>query len=119
MSVWLDLIRLQWLTGKDGRPAFWKLQHLANTATFTGTVYCACVTGLLVSALPWLFAWATLLILTGFGFKGAQLWAEKGKPNIDLTGNTDTKLTGDLAAIAKEVLQRRASSDHPGTEPSP
>ena len=118
MKTWLDLLALRFLTSRDGLPALWKVNHL-----FMCTIWGAVVVVSLIQGTLPLVIWPAMtfgIMLTGasHGLRGYQAFVDS-KAAADVKANTDTKLTGDLAAIAKEVLQRRASSDHPGTEPAP
>jgi len=93
-SPWKCLIRLAWLTGDDGRVAFWKMAYLILVVMFGAMLWHVSalldaalereaalrdVTGLLWPVL-WLFS---LFLLMSFGIKGAQLWATAARLKTD------------------------------------
>lgn len=93
-NPWTCLIRLTWLTGDDGRVAFWKVAYLVLVVMFAAMLWHVFalldaaiereaalrdVTGLLWPVL-WLFS---LFLLMSFGIKGAQLWATTARLKTD------------------------------------
>jgi hypothetical protein len=116
VSVWRDLLRLTWLTGEDSRPAFWKLAFLFVSGLLAVVTALAYLSGGIVAALPWLFAWATLLLFGSFGLKGLSMW-QKGKHTAGLTASVNTQVTGTLEGVMKEIRARR--DDDAGVEPTP
>lgn len=118
MRTWLDLLALRWITSADGFPAFWKLDHMQATAWLWVVTYMLHLDGALAASLWQLVSTQIMLVGAGHGLKGYTVFVNsKAAPDVKAT--VDTKVTADLTAIMKEVLHRRASSDHPGTEPAP
>lgn len=70
MNQWLDLLTLKWLTGDDGRPAFYKIAYLVVLLAFLLTVLACILRNIVLDALPWLVAWATLMLFASHGIKG-------------------------------------------------
>lgn len=116
MTAWRDLLALSWLTGEDGRPAFWKLAFMFVSGLLAAVTVMAYRSGGIVAALPWLFAWATLLLFGSFGLKGLSMW-QKGKHTANLSASVNTQVTGDLAAVVKAIRERR--DEESGTEATP
>lgn len=116
MRHWFGVLRLEWLTGEDGRVAFWKLAFMFVSGLLAAVTVMTYLSGGIVAALPWLFAWATLLLFGSFGLKGLSMW-QKGKHTEHLTASINTQVTGDLAAVMKAIRERR--NDEDGTEATP
>lgn len=103
METWRDLVLLRWLTGTDGRPAFWKLAHLVNTALLGAVTYWCRHS--LPECLPWLVSWAVLTIFGSHSVKGLQLYAAaKMQPTV--SGNTTVTID---AAKLEAVRAARAN----------
>lgn len=60
----------QWLTGEDGRPAFYKIAYLAVLLAFFAVTVACIVRNIVLDALPWLVTWATVMLMASHGKKG-------------------------------------------------
>lgn len=117
MRIWLDLLALRWLTGHDGRPAFWKLDHMQATAWVWMVTIMLHLDGSLAACMWQLLSGQTMLVGAGHGLKGYLGYiGSKAAPTV--TGSTNTQVSADLTKITEAIMKRRAESDHPGTEPT-
>jgi hypothetical protein len=106
MRTWLDLIRLQWLTGPDARPAFYKMVLVAGGVWLAAlTVYCA-RTGTLAACIWPLVSLAIVLVFGAHGLKGLAVWAASKAPPV-VTGTTAATVSLDATALAQTILKRR------------
>lgn len=100
MRHWLGLLRLEFMTGEDGRLAFWKM------VTVAAGVFCAALAvgayrqGGLVAALPWLVSLAVVLLFASHSLKGLSVWA-KSKAVPTVTGATATTINA--AEVVKAI----------------
>lgn len=86
-NAWKCLVTLQWLTGDDGRVAFWKIAFAVMTAMF-GVVVWHIVDNPKFTDTMWPLLWMFALFLAaGFGLKGLNLWFQKA------TMGTTTNIT--------------------------
>lgn len=100
---WLGLFKLDFLTSKDGKIAWYKIAHIVHTLIYVGIVAALVWQGGLKESLAWLFGWAVVLIFSIFGTKGMALYAAKA-PDLKLEGKADLK---DLV----ELIKKAKSSD--------
>ena len=105
MRVVRDLFRLSWLTGEDGRIAFWKLAYITLMSIVGVVVWHLVDSPELVTAL-WPLVWLIALMLAGaVGIKGLQLWFQAARLR--------TNAVSDLSRIEQNRDQNL------GIEPTP
>lgn len=88
MNPWKCLITLAWLTGDDGRVAFWKLAYI-TILVMVGVVIWHIVDSPNLVAAFWPLVWLIALLLAGsFGIKGLQLWFQAAKLRTNAISDT-------------------------------
>lgn len=100
----VGLLKLEWMTGDDGRIAFWKVVTLSAGGFCAGLAVGAYRQGGLVPALPWLVTLAIVLLFASHSLKGLSVWA---KAKLAPTVSGSTTVTGDLSQMIRAVREQR------------
>jgi len=115
---WRAVLRAQWITGEDGRPAFWKIAHIGNAALLIAVCYWCHVEGTLTSCLGWLFAWSVLSLYASQGLKGLALYKD-AKADAKVTAQLTATSVIDPTKLAEIIAQRRHPRGFGGDQPDP
>lgn len=108
MKLWLSLLKLEWLTGEDGRIAFYKLATIVHTQIFLAYAVGLFVEGQLGERMLWSVLWVAMLLGSVFGLKGLRM----AFLTIASAVGLKAEIKGSLVDVVKEI---RGKKDDPST----
>jgi len=114
---WLDLLRLGWMTGADGRVSFWKMTVVAGGFFAGALAVMSYRSGGIVAALPWLVTLAIVLLFGAHSLQGLKVWAQT-KPGPQMSAHVGASIDGaqmvELAKVLKEREPNAFTDDERG-----